>query len=325
MKELEKERAKVICMTPVKNEEWIMERFLAAASLWADCIIVADQHSQDRTAEICQQFPKVRLISNPSESFNENGRQKLLIEEARKISGKKLLVALDADEFLTGNFTDSPEWEEMVAAAPGTVFRMKWPCIAADFSHFWMTEGDENIFAMMDDGTPHEGREMHSIRVPLPVNGEERVLSDIEVMHFQYTDWDRMKCKNLWYQCYERIHHPEKSVFEIYRMYHHMDTPKKMGEIPNSWLAAYKEAGIDLGRNGLKEKEYWWQKEMKEFVETYGEEYFRYIDFPNNRNGVLGYLRRTQFLWRYRYGRAILRRMDKVAEKMLLPKEMKRI
>ena len=50
MKELEKERAKVICMTPVKNEEWIMERFLAAASLWADCIIVADQHSQDRTA-----------------------------------------------------------------------------------------------------------------------------------------------------------------------------------------------------------------------------------------------------------------------------------
>lgn len=151
------ERAKVICMTPVKNEEWIMKRFLAAASLWADCIIVADQHSTDRTVQICQEFPKVQLISNPSESFNENGRQKLLIEEARKIPGKKLLVALDADEFLTGNFEVSPEWEEMVTAAPGTVFRMKWPCIAADFAHFWMTEGADNVFAMMDDGTPHEG------------------------------------------------------------------------------------------------------------------------------------------------------------------------
>ncbi len=320
---MDKERAKVICMTPVKNEEWIMERFLTAASLWADCIIVADQHSQDQTVRICRKFPKVRLIENPSESFNENGRQKLLIREARKIPGKKLLVALDADEFLTGNLKGTSEWEEMVTAAPGTVFRMKWPCIAPDFRHFWMTEGADNIFAMMDDGTPHEGREMHSIRVPLPKNGEERMLSSIEVMHFQYTDWERMKCKNLWYQCYERIHHPDKSVFGLYRMYHHMDTPKKMEKIPDTWYQAYKEAGIDLEKNGLEEKTYWWQTQMKEFVEEYGEAYFRYIDFPQNKNAVLGYLRGTQFLWRYRYGRAILRRMDKVAEKLLSDKAAK--
>ena len=32
------ERPKIICLTPVKNEEWILRRFLRLASLWADHI-----------------------------------------------------------------------------------------------------------------------------------------------------------------------------------------------------------------------------------------------------------------------------------------------
>ena len=36
-------RPKVICVTPVRNEAWIIEPFLRAAELWADHIILADQ------------------------------------------------------------------------------------------------------------------------------------------------------------------------------------------------------------------------------------------------------------------------------------------
>ena len=36
---------KIICLTPVKNEGWILERFLKCTSLWADYIIIADQSS----------------------------------------------------------------------------------------------------------------------------------------------------------------------------------------------------------------------------------------------------------------------------------------
>ena len=33
----------VICLTPVRNESWILERFRPGASMWADHIVIADQ------------------------------------------------------------------------------------------------------------------------------------------------------------------------------------------------------------------------------------------------------------------------------------------
>ena len=313
-----KEKARVICITPVKNEEWIIERFILATSLWADEIIVADQMSSDKTREILQRHSNVRIIDNDSKKFNENERQKFLISEARKEPGKKLLVALDADEFLTGNFVGSDEWNRMVHADPGTLFTMDWPCIAPDFKRYWMTDGESNIFAFMDDGTPHSGTNMHSIRVPVPSEAENIHLSLIKVMHFQYTDWARMKSKNLWYQCYERISNPEKSVFKIYRMYHHMDVSHNYEEIPEQWFEKYDRSGIDLRYNEDEDKHYWWDDEVEEFKKKYGEDYFKYIDFQNNRNIVLTYLRHTQFLWKYKYGKAFLRRLDIIIGSLIM-------
>jgi glycosyltransferase involved in cell wall biosynthesis len=104
------ERPTVICLTPVKNEAWVLERFLRCASVWADYIIIADQKSTDGSQEIARQFKKVILIENPSPTYNEFAREELLIEAARNISGPRLLVALDADEALTANFMNSVEW-----------------------------------------------------------------------------------------------------------------------------------------------------------------------------------------------------------------------
>jgi len=39
-----------ICITPVRNEAWIIERFLAAARTWATTVVIADQGSSDGTA-----------------------------------------------------------------------------------------------------------------------------------------------------------------------------------------------------------------------------------------------------------------------------------
>ena len=54
-------RPTIFCLMPVKNEEWIIERSLSSASIWADKIIVSDQGSTDRTVEIARRFPKVTL------------------------------------------------------------------------------------------------------------------------------------------------------------------------------------------------------------------------------------------------------------------------
>ena len=73
----------LICLTPVKNEAWILHAFLKATSLWADYIIIADQMSTDGSREIALSYPKVILIDNDNQEFNEVERQKMLIDKAR--------------------------------------------------------------------------------------------------------------------------------------------------------------------------------------------------------------------------------------------------
>jgi glycosyltransferase involved in cell wall biosynthesis len=77
----------IICLTPVKNEAWILDRFLRCASLWADYIIIADQGSTDSSREIALRYPKVVLIDNLSLEFSEVQRQQLLLDAARQIDG----------------------------------------------------------------------------------------------------------------------------------------------------------------------------------------------------------------------------------------------
>src|SRR5689334_16635952 len=44
---------RVVVVTPVRNEAWILDRFLAVASRFAERIIVADQRSTDDSRAIC--------------------------------------------------------------------------------------------------------------------------------------------------------------------------------------------------------------------------------------------------------------------------------
>src|SRR4051812_45117660 len=115
-------RPQVVCLTPVKDEAWILERFLAAASVWADHIVVADQGSTDGSRTIAARFEKVKLVENKSEGYDEGARQRLLLETARAVvPGPRVLIALDADEALTAGATASPEWRRILESAPGTV------------------------------------------------------------------------------------------------------------------------------------------------------------------------------------------------------------
>ena len=38
-----------ICVTPTRNEAWIIGHFAAAARCWADHVVIADQRSTDGT------------------------------------------------------------------------------------------------------------------------------------------------------------------------------------------------------------------------------------------------------------------------------------
>ena len=264
----------VICLTPVKNEAWIIERFLKCTSLWADHIIIADQCSDDRTVEIARKFQKVTLISNENQDLDEVQRQHLLIDAARKFPEPRILIALDADEFLTPNFMDSPEWKTVLSSPKGTVIQFLWANIKPDMSSYWTPPLDQP-FGFHDDGSTHRGKTIHSSRIPVPEMAPVLRLRDIKVMHYQYTDWERMKSKHRWYQCWERIHDPLRSAVDIYRQYHHMDVVPEalLQPLPTEWLRGYEAHGIDM-TSVYRDRPYWWDKEVLAILRQYGARLF---------------------------------------------------
>jgi glycosyltransferase involved in cell wall biosynthesis len=109
---------KIVVVTPVKNEAWILDRFLSVTSQFADQIVVADQESTDKSVAICRKYPKVTVIQNNSSEFNEADRQKLLINKARELVPEhKIILALDADEILAANALKTTSWQEMLLRA----------------------------------------------------------------------------------------------------------------------------------------------------------------------------------------------------------------
>jgi hypothetical protein len=265
----------IICLTPVKNEAWILDRFLKCTSLWADHIIIADQFSEDNSRSIAQNYQKVTLLNNPSKAYDEQARQKLLLKAARKIKEPRLIVALDADEILTSNFFKSMEWKNVLSAPKGTVIRFQWINIRPDFKTYWSPDGALPM-GFIDDGSEHSGNLIHSPRIPIANCSNTITLKNIKCLHYQYTNWDRMKSKQRWYQVWERINNPHRSSIEIYRQYHHMDIIKNenIKSLNKDWLLGYIKNGIDMTIDNHDEV-FWYDREVLKFFDYNGTKKFR--------------------------------------------------
>ncbi len=277
-------KRKIICLTPVKNEAWILNVFLNAASLWADHIIISDQGSTDNSREIAQSFGKVTLIDNAGTSYNESERQKQLLEEARKIHGENnIFMALDADEILV-NYQENPEWEQLQNETPGTTILLPWLNVLPGCETYYGANGGEMLFGYIDDGRPHKGTTIHSNRVPSDLTENRVKYKDLKILHFQYALKERLLSKHRWYECFEKIKFPHRNNIDIYRQYHHIDLPiSGTQKIEPKWLVDLKNHNISL--HDIKDNgEYWWDKEVCLWFDKYGVDYFRkqaiwYIDW----------------------------------------------
>jgi hypothetical protein len=265
------ERPKLICLTPIRNEAWILERFLKCASVWADHIIIADQRSTDGSREIASRFPKVTLIDNPSEAYDEPKRQQLLVGEARRIPGAKILLALDADEFFTANFLTSPEWETILNSPPGTVIRFQWMEILSEASglRYFKFPWDLPI-GYVDDEAVQKGPVIHSVRIPVPPGAPSLVPTQIKLMHYCLLDRERFKSRIRWYQCFEHLNLKRRPL-ELYRFYHQdlFVSPSVIQPVPREWIQEYEQRGIDVS-SVHREGVYRWDKEVLQLFEKYG-------------------------------------------------------
>jgi glycosyltransferase involved in cell wall biosynthesis len=271
-------KSTIICLTPVKNEAWILRRFLECASLWADHIIIADQHSTDGSREIASGFKKVSIIDNNSSDLNQGFHQKLLIDAARQIPGPRILIALDADEMITANFIDHPEWKTILHAPPGTIGELQWVNILPDFCSYWWPAriAFHYPIVFVDDNSDYIGKAIHSPRIPEPPFAPRIRLQSIKLLHYAYTDWKRMESKQRWYQCWERINRPSQSPVSLYRSYNSADSfpSDEIFPIQKEWFAGYEEGGIDM-TSTYKTGIHWRDEQILKWMSEYSPRKFK--------------------------------------------------
>ena len=262
-----------VCITPTRNEAWIIKPFLAAAKCWADHIVVADQLSTDETFAILSATPGVEAVANDQPQYDEGLRRELLLTRARrwKNSGKRVLIGLDADEALSANCLGSKEWQKLEQAKPGTILRFRWVNILPGFEKAWIPP---NLIpcGYVDDGAVHAGGKIHSGRVPHPPNAPVIDFEDVVVLHFQYVSWERMLSKHRWYQGWEFLQHKKKRPLEIFRQYHHMFGSWDKAEIHPvnpAWFKGYDDLGIDF-RSLKSEPITWWDNELFQMISDFG-------------------------------------------------------
>ena len=207
-----------ICVTPTRNESWIIKPFLSAARSWASDVIVADQGSTDGTLQELQSTAAVDVVINESPVFDEGHRQLLLLERSRRINGRRILIGLDADEALSANCLESEEWKRLSEAEPGTVLRFRWVNILPGFKKAWIPP-KYAAFGFVDDGRDFSGWRIHSPRVPQPDGAPVIDVEEVVVLHFQYVVWERMLSKHRWYQAWEHLNYSQKGALEIFREY----------------------------------------------------------------------------------------------------------
>jgi hypothetical protein len=243
-------RPTVVCLTPVRNEAWVLPRFLQSAAVWADLIIVLDQASDDGSVEIARSHTKVHLAQYPGTSYDDDVRRNRLIELARSlVPGPRLLVALDADEMMACDAWEDPEMQAFLASPPGTQARMRWINLMPDEPRAWIPPDGWTDFMYIDDGREFRGEPMHGPRLPKPAPSQIVDLTGPKVIHLQYLDWERMRSKQRWYQAQERIDHPRDRPIQIYRRYHKMNAiaPVERHPLDEAWYRGYvADHGIDL-------------------------------------------------------------------------------
>ena len=162
----------LVVLTPVRNEAWILHAFLKATSLWADYIIIADQMSTDGSRDIYPQYEKVIVVDNHRAEMHQARTRQLLFEAAQKIEGDKILFTLDADEFLSGDFMNTPSWQTILNSEPGDVFLFRWidllpkaeRCIISKPLYWAAHMSDDLMKGQFPDNHIHEWR------LPWPTN-----------------------------------------------------------------------------------------------------------------------------------------------------------
>lgn len=273
------EKRKVVLICAVRNEEQYLKRHLPAWQLFADHVIIADQHSEDNTCQVIKGFDNVTILDNADEDYHEGNRNKLLIETARSIAPGGVFVHLDADEILSATILSSPEWRTFCEEEPGTEGEFSWVMLWR--SPFQYLRSERQAFAYIDDGRVlPAGSYIHTKRG----SGQQRypkrfLFHEIVTLHYSFANFAIAERKNNWYRAWFLVKRGASSYHYInrnYNWFYRIDESSVKPVLPE-WLEGYRTRGIDVTSSVTKDL-LWYDVEILRWFKQYGEKKFHLLD-----------------------------------------------
>ena len=276
---------KIIALMPVRNEAWVLDASLAAASAFADVIIVSDQRSTDGSQEICRRFPKVVLLDAPAgvDQLPQRARWRLL-DAARNFDGHNLLWCADADELTPPDLARRFFSERAGELAPGRVVECR-------FYNLWKSETrfrqDLSYYgpiwkpmAFVDDRIADFPRDpgrrpLHEPRMAIEEDAAAIKTTDVPVLHLQFAVWNRNQVKQAWYRCIELLS-ARRSAVDINAAYE-VTLPEwyvHTEPVPTPWLRELKlpdAAAADRSPG-------WHEAEVLKLFDEHGIEFFEPLE-----------------------------------------------
>jgi len=113
----------LICLMPVKNEDWVLGLSLRAALMVCDAVVVLLHDCTDRSLEIAQDIRReflddshrwVHILQRAGATWTERADRWSMLQLART-RGATHIMTIDADEVLTGNLLGlvKPDWRDI--------------------------------------------------------------------------------------------------------------------------------------------------------------------------------------------------------------------
>jgi hypothetical protein len=256
---------KLICLMPVRNEDWCLGLTARAVLMWCDELLVLNHASTDGTAAICMQLFgeyagrfQYRTEQDPVWSEMDH-RQRLLVWARER--GATHIVMVDADEILTGNLIG--QVRTLIERIPKTqmfTMQLPWICIRNSYN-FQIISGmwaEQNVSMCFEDRFQAAGwapqpdgyqfHHRHPAGIPhhpyRPVNPFARKSAG-GLMHLQFLNHTRLIAKQALYQMQEVLRWPGRTpVANIAAMYGRTVAESAQANVaptPANWWAPYEQ------------------------------------------------------------------------------------
>ena len=248
---------KLIGLSFVRNEQWVLGLTLPAAMTLLDELVVIDHESSDRTpeiiAELARAFPGRIHPESWAGDYHEVGMRQKALDVGRQRGGTHFYW-LDGDEVLTANLVARVrQW--VGELSPGQVLELPWLAMWASLDRFrdddsvWTNNfkafafADSESIAYRTDG---DGYHLH-LQTPRGRSGRPfRPLPDQAqggVMHLQFANQRRLIAKHAWYKMFELLRFPgRRTPAEIDVLYSQAVDPAgvRLADVPSGWWAGYE-------------------------------------------------------------------------------------